>query len=302
MTSKQNWGAEPGWLQKKRQLASLLQKRFPVLPGQEKWLPWQKTTQPDQGGEGWLHHRGTYTALPLEAAVRDYSELLQENLMEKALRWQDNQLFAGHLANIDGGQFIYVPDDCRLTAPIELTGRGSLTNPHNVIIVGARSRVTIEERLMIKSAQGLFAATEVLLGAGAVVDYRQANDLRAPAVYTALHAYQAHAARLKLNLVVANEGAVTVSASDFLDGDASTWTTTAVLDPGRTGQIDWRPVADGFGRGSRADMTTYVNDQGRGRVKLAPFQTSSGEPLPLKSTVIKKSTAANWPQSRIGSY
>lgn len=292
---KANGKAEPDWLQKKRQLATLLQSRFPVLPGQEKWFPWQPAACAGQKKQGWLRHTDTYTALPLAEAVWDYSELLQENLMEKALRWQDNQLFAGHLANIDGGQFIYVPDDCCLTAPIEFTGQGCLTNPHNVIIVGARSRVTIDERLMIKSAQGLFAGTEILLGAGARVEYRQTNDLRAPAVYTAVHAYQAHGATLNLKLVVANEGAVTVSTSNFLDGAGSTWTTTALLDPGDTGQLHFIPVADGFGQGSHADLTTYVNDQGRGQVKLAPFKTGSGEPLPLKGTVIKKSAVANWP-------
>ena len=301
MTVKKQAGkAEPDWLQKKRQLATLLQSHFPVLPGQEQWLPWQPTSCTGQENGGWLRHVGTYTALPLKEAVWDYSELLQENLMEKALRWQDNQLFAGHLANIDGGQFIYVPDDCQLTVPLEFTGQGCFANPHNVIIVGARSQVTIDERLMVKSAQGLFAGTEILLGAGARVEYRQANDLRAPVVYTAVHAYQAHGATLDLHLVVANQGAVTVSASNFLDGAGSEWTTTALLDPGDTGQLRFIPVADGFGQGSHADLTTYINDQGQGQVKLTPFKTGSGEPLPLKSTVIRKSGAAKWPLSLTG--
>lgn len=294
MTMKDMYSDEPGWLQKKRQLASLLQPRFPKLAGQEKWLPWQSG-----GGEaessGWLRHGVPYTALPLAAAVRDYSELLQENLMEKAIYWQDNQLFAGHLANIDGGQFIYVPDDCRLTTPIEFTAQGRLTNPHNVIIVGARSRVTIKEQLMIKSAQGMFAGTEILLGAGAEVNYQQANDLRAPAVYTAVHAYQAHGAALRLRLAVVNEGAVTISTSSFLDGNASRWDVRALMDPGDNGQLRFIPVADGFGQGSCANLTTYVNDQGRGQVELAPFKTSSGEPLPLRSRIIKRRTAVEWP-------
>ncbi|WHO86083.1 SufD family Fe-S cluster assembly protein [Limosilactobacillus oris] len=293
MTNKQSPLAEPDWLQKKRQLATLLQARFPTVPGQEKWLPWQQTA--NHQSRGWLRHTGTYVALPLAAAVQNYSELLQENLMEKAIRWQDNQLFAAHLANIDGGQFVYVPDDCHLTAPVEIAGQGQLANPHNLIIVGAHSRVTIKEHLMVKSAQGMFAGTEILLGTGAKVDYQQENDLRAPAVYAAVHAYQAHGAHLSSTLVVNNAGDLTLSTSDFLDGAASTWTVKVSLDPGKTGRLHFHPLVDGFGQGSHADLTTRVNDLAAGQVELTPFRTGSGEPLSLTSTVIKQSSGVGAP-------
>ena len=39
------WMQEPAWLEKKRQLAVLLQSRFPTLLSQEEWVDhWQKRT------------------------------------------------------------------------------------------------------------------------------------------------------------------------------------------------------------------------------------------------------------------
>ena len=68
---------------------------------------WQKKTT--DVSRGWLSlQEDSLTAMPLEEAVNEYSTLLQENLMEKAIFWQESQLAAMHLANIDCGQFIYL--------------------------------------------------------------------------------------------------------------------------------------------------------------------------------------------------
>lgn len=291
-TVKKMWSNEPDWLQKKRQLAQALGGRFPKIDQQEKWLPWQ--TAPSQT-TGWLDHQGNYAAQPLATAVNTYSELLQENLMEKAVRWQDNQLFAAHLSRIDAGQFIYVPDNCQLPAPIRLAPQGIAANPHNVIIVGANSQVTIEETMRLKSAQPLFAATELLLGAGARVVYRRADELRAPAIYSAVHAYQARGAQLLTRMVVANEGDVTLSLANFLDGAASTWDSSVLLQPGRYGRQAFHPVVDGYGAGSHASLTTYIDQLTSDQVKHDQFQTGSGEPLPVtEKTILKAKQGAGW--------
>lgn len=277
------WNDEPSWLKKKRQLAALLQKRLPEFQQQTKWLPWQQlpTSQ-----EGWLTADGDFTAAPLSVAVNQYSDILQENLMEKAIRWQDNQLFAAHLAHMDGGQFIYVPENTDLSVPVEFTGRGMLTNPHNVIIVGANSRVTIKERLRLKSAQPMFTGTELLIGAGAQVNYQQANELRAPAIFTAVHVYQARGAAVYTDLVAANEGDLTLSLYNFLDGAESTWKADTHLQPGRTGVQEFIPSVDGFGTRSKARLTTYVKETRSGQVKVAKFQPAAGEPLSATNRVV----------------
>ena len=65
--------------------------------------------------------------------------------MEKAVRWQDNQLNALHLALMDTGKFIYVPDETKLEKPLKIELVTRSNNPHNLIIVGAGAQVTIIE-------------------------------------------------------------------------------------------------------------------------------------------------------------
>lgn len=287
-TAENLWVDEPGWLQKKRQLAAQLQERFPKYDGQDKWLPWQ---QAPTNQEEWLTAADSFQAMPLSMAVRHYSDLLQENMMEKALPWQDNQLFAAHLAAIDGGQFIYVPNNQVIKQPIRFTPRGVMTNPHNLILVGAHSRVTIIEEMRVKNAQPLFAGTEILMGSGAQVTYQQANDLRAPVIFTAVHAYQAHGSHLKTQWQVANAGSVTLSHYSFLDGKDTDWHGTVLLEPGKTGDHRLRPTVDGFGAGSQASLSFYVDESAGGQAAIDQFKTGSGEPLPIKSTTIEKTKA-----------
>ena len=171
------WQDEPGWLEKKRQLATMLAGRFPHQDGQEQWLTvWRD--QPKTAGMaiGLISHDSDYVARPLSQAVNEYSEMLQENLMEKAIPWQDGQLNAAHLARIDGGQFIYVPDGVKLDESIKLAPNLSGTNPHHVIIVGAHSTVSIEETARLTNPGAVYAGTELLVGTGARVTYRQFKD------------------------------------------------------------------------------------------------------------------------------
>ena len=120
----------PDWLMKKRQLAVLLQERFKSTPAAEKimaaWLENPSLAQLEQAADeqadadqvtaavppttGWVN-------LPLFTAANTYPELLQENLMEKAISWQDSQLNAMHLALLNGGRFIYIPDGTIVKEP-----------------------------------------------------------------------------------------------------------------------------------------------------------------------------------------
>ena len=138
---------QPDWLQKKRSLAIMLQKRFALADQQQAWLAkWQQPELVTNDESSLLNHDGDdFVALPINVAVQKYPELLQENLMEKAVRWQDNQLNALHLALMDTGQFIYVPDETKLEKPLKVELVTRSNNPHNLVIVGAGAQVTIIE-------------------------------------------------------------------------------------------------------------------------------------------------------------
>ena len=106
----------PDWLMKKRQLAVLLQERFKSTPAAEKimaaWLENPSLAQLEQADADQVKaavlSTTSWVNLPLFTAANAYPELLQENLMEKAISWQDSQLNAMHLALLNGGRFIYI--------------------------------------------------------------------------------------------------------------------------------------------------------------------------------------------------
>lgn len=286
------WTTEPDWLQKKRQLAILLQSRFPAVANQDQWLTaWQ--THESVGDGKWLEEQDGYVALPLAKAVNQYSGILQENLMEKAIDWQENQLNAVHLARIDSGQFIYVPDDYQGTVPISFAPETNSNNPHNVIMIGANSRVIIEERVQFKSPTALFAGTEILLGTNSQVEYRLANVYQGARSYQAVHAYQAHGSTLNLSLRIAGQHDITTSLNSFLDGKKTHWMANVVLQAqaARAHQT-FLPVLDGFGQETSGRLHLWTQAADKGQFSLSQLRTGSGEPLDLHEQVEYLSSAA----------
>lgn len=275
------WDNEPGWLQKKRQLAALLVGRFPQQRDQEKWLqPWQRGLKARVITTGLLRHDGDYVAQPLNRAVNEYSEMLQENLMEKALPWQGGQLNAAHLSRIDSGQFIYVPNDVPLAQPICLTSRTNGSNPHNVIVVGAGSRVTIQETATFTNSGAVYAGTELLMGADATVTYRQFNHFAAGQAYQAVHAYQAQGAHLRLEYGQDSQTNVTSSIYSFLDGPQARWETTIALRACNGYCQQCYPVLDGYGQDTRGRLRVVGQAVGA-TLQVTPLRTGSGEPLDM---------------------
>ena len=221
----------PDWLMKKRQLAVLLQERFKSTPAAEKimaaWLENPSLAQLEQAADeqadadqvkavvpsttGWVN-------LPLFTAANAYPELLQENLMEKAISWQDSQLNAMHLALLNGGRFIYIPDGTIVKEPIELTVDCPLPNYHNLVIVGAGAQATIVEHQTATSRQPAYFGTELLLGDGARVDYYQSNRFSAAQNHQAVRAYQAQHSVLNMYLALFDEHDLTTDFYANLDG------------------------------------------------------------------------------------
>ena len=281
------WQIEPAWLTKKRQLAVLLQSRFPSFPHQDIWT--KQSSRQAQGSldNNYLSVNEKYlTALPLEEAVNEYSALLQENLMEKAVFWQDNQLNANHLANIDSGQFIYLHSQGETEKPMVFSPHLKSTNSHNVIIISAGVNAVIEERMVNSTLLPSYEATEILVGANAHVTYRQANRSTSKNVYRAIHAYQAHGSTLNFEVASQAHGAATVDLYSFLDGQKSRWNTTIAL----TGVQRLIALVDGFGQGTSATLTQYRDVK---TIAGAPFKVKAGEPLVISEDIYQLKELAN---------
>lgn len=214
---------QPTWLQQKRQLAASLADEFAKQPTAAPLLEaWQ--AQPDLTIDQETTEQTddqAYVDLPIFEAVQRYPELLQENLMEKAISWQASKLNAWHLACLNGGRFIYVPDGVQLEQPIEIKQSVDHPNYHNLVILGANAQATIVENQVNLGTTPAYFGTELLLGDTAILNYYQANRFTASHNWEVVRAYQA--ADSRLNTYIASFDRHDLDADTFssLDGDGS---------------------------------------------------------------------------------
>lgn len=285
---QKNAEKQPAWLQKKRSLAVMLQKRFALAEQQQKWLTqWQQPELMTTVEDSYLVHEGTdYVALPLLMAVEKYPELLQENLMEKAVRWQDSQLNAIHLALSDAGQFIYVPDNTTLKEPLKLNLTTKSCNPHNLIIVGAGAKVSIEEISNYKSEQPIYAATEILIGTGAAVDFYQSAHYQSSLVRQATHSYQARQSVLNLAATVPKSKQGYSSFYSFLDGSDSHWNVHLAANVKKDQQQKVITQVDGYGMNTSAQVAEWGWTSNNSQLDWGKLTTVDDEPLELHQDVV----------------
>ena len=274
---------QPDWLQKKRSLAIMLQKRFPLANQQQAWLAkWQELELVTNDESSLLNHDGDdFVALPINMAVQKYPELLQENLMEKAVRWQDNQLNALHLALMDTGQFIYVPDETKLEKPLKVGLVTRSNNPHNLIIVGAGAQVTVIEESDYKTQSPLFAATEILMGTGAQVKFCQNNHYHGDLVRQAVHSYQARGSKLEVEGVIPENQQGYSSFYSFLDGSDAHWNVQLASMVEADCQQEVVTQVVGYGENTSAQVNEWGWVAPNAQLKWGKLATVDDEPLEL---------------------
>lgn len=213
---------QPAWLQQKRQLAILRSTDLPTDHWQEPMVAdWQKQPNLTKDHEQVTTGPSGYVDLPIFIAAEQYPELLQENLMEKAIDWQANQINALHLALLNGGRFIYVPDGAVVKQPIELAYSGTECNYHNLVIVGANAQVAIVEQVHAQNDQPSYVGTELLLGDSAKVDYYQSNTFTADHNWESVRAYQAGDSLLNMYVALFDRHHLVGDFHSNLDGDGS---------------------------------------------------------------------------------
>ncbi len=284
---------QPDWLQKKRSLAIMLQKRFPLANHQQAWLAkWQQPSIAGNDESLSLNHDGDdFVALPINVAVQKYPELLQENLMEKAVRWQDNQLNALHLALMDTGQFIYVPDETKLEKPLKIELVTRSNNPHNLIIVGAGAQVTIIEEGSYETQAPLYTATEILMGAGAQVKFCQNNSYYGNLVRQAVHSYQARSSKLDVEGIVPKNQHGYSSFYSFLDGPDAHWNVQLASMVKSDCQQEVVTQVDGYGENTSAQVNEWGWVAPNAQLKWGKLATVDDEPLELHQHRVIASSA-----------
>ncbi|WP_367342314.1 hypothetical protein [Limosilactobacillus sp.] len=214
---------QPDWLRKKRQLAAMLLTRFSTGADCDDWVTaWQKkpqltwlTEKQETENDSEIYNQ------PLHWAWQTYPALCQENWMEKGLFWQHSQLNALHLALLNGGRLIYVPDNTNVEETVQLKGQLAATNYHTLVIVGAGAHLQIKDQREFISHQPAMTGLEILLGTGAEVNYQWHVDCQADESYIAVGSYQAQGSSLRVKIAGHNASKSVLALRGDLDGDDS---------------------------------------------------------------------------------
>lgn len=259
--------AQPDWLREKRQLAAMLLAHFSTSETDNEWVSaWQKKPQLnwlDEPLEGASDH-GLYNQ-PLNVADKKYPALCQENWMEKGLFWQDSQINALHLALLNGGRLIYLPDNTDIEQPLQLRGELAASNYHTLVIAGAGSHLQINDGRYFISPQPLMAGVEVLLGTGATVTYQWNANMHSAANYMALGFYQAQQSNFAVKITGNNGHQSTIALHGDLDGDDS------------KGVIDVGPLDE------KTHLDSFIDSHGPQKCERQLAQLDSGHSLHINA-------------------
>lgn len=120
---------------------------------------------------------------PLEAAITEHAELFQKHFMAQDAILGSQKFAALHRARVRTGTFLYVPKNVEVALPLEtfhwLSGEGSSTFPHTLIIAEAGSKVTLVDYFHSDRTEEVgfaCAVNDLIIGPGAKLTYLCAQN------------------------------------------------------------------------------------------------------------------------------
>ncbi|MCS7230164.1 MAG: Fe-S cluster assembly protein SufD [Candidatus Kryptonium sp.] len=126
---------------------------------------------------------GKVVLMPLARALGEYEEMIKERIFTK-FRYDQNKFTALHLAFLNSGVFIYVPDGVELDKPIYIVNEVQSENAgvfsHNLVIVGKNSHVTVveENHCCLGNEYAVMTnVSEIFGGEGSNVNFISINNL-----------------------------------------------------------------------------------------------------------------------------
>jgi Fe-S cluster assembly protein SufD len=140
---------------------------------------WRFTNVAPIARTSWTNGAARHVAPKLPAGVNqlDLSHPRVQQHLAHYAPYQTHPFVALNTANLDGGIFLEVPKGAVIEEPIDLTHLsnglgGAVTHPRNLILIGEGAQVAIVESFRGDSGRYLTnAVTEIVAGAGAVVDH-----------------------------------------------------------------------------------------------------------------------------------
>lgn len=188
----------------------------------------------------------------LQTALQEHADLVKENLLQLAVQYDEDKLTAWHTAFINGGIFLYVPDNVEVTVPFEaiLLDQAKSTAPfvkHLLIVAGQNSRVTYQEKIQTVGAElnkkSASIVVEIIAKAGAQVHYTAVDRLgENVTAYINRRGYVMRDANVQWALGVMNDGNILADFdTDLVETGAQSMIKVVSISSGRQIQgIDTR--------------------------------------------------------------
>lgn len=195
-------------------------------------------------------YSGKVVLLPLSEALKKYEGLVKERLFTK-FKYDQNKFTALHLAFLNSGVFIYVPDDVEITEPIYIVNEVQSENAgifaHNLILIGRNSHITIVEENHCCLGDEYAVVTnvsEIFGGEGSKINFISINNL-ASGIYNYIERIFIPEKDAKINFI-----------GNWLGGKLTISKHEAFLEKPGT---ELRDVQIAFGTGTQHfDLTSYA--------------------------------------------
>ncbi|UQS84661.1 SufD family Fe-S cluster assembly protein [Apilactobacillus apisilvae] len=218
---------EPQWLSVKRMVAAKIAPTLSIENQQRSFnfnqpeLNYSELNTNNQANL--IHKNDRVIAMDLFVAASKYPELIQENLMEKAIPWRENQLNANHLAYLQSGGFVFIPDNKDIKTPINVSRlvKHHDQEKHLLIIAAAGSKANLIFEDETNNSNNDRIMIEVLLGDHAKVNFYDAALSKAKNSHRVLNAYLAQNAELNTYVGLFNHFNSRYDSNIDLDGIGS---------------------------------------------------------------------------------
>lgn len=210
--------------------------------------------------------------LDLAQAAREREDLVRPWL-GALVQSVDNPFAALNGALWSGGLFLFVPPRTRLDAPIHLVtevGGDGLVLPRSLLIIGEGAEVSVLEEIVgadgVADAPLVHQASEVIVGAGAMLNLVAVQELPLKATSTSMTFVRLDAGAQLLDLFAAFGGSLAKAdlAVDLRGRGASAQVLGAVFGGGRQ-QFDHHTIIDHEAPDTSSNLDVRVAVQGRAK-------------------------------------
>lgn len=165
----------------------------------------------------------------MKTAIRDHSETLSKYLFQKAVKYKENRLTAVNAALMNGGTFLYVPDNVDIKDPINLMAvqdsrvKENFVN-HTLIVAGANSHFSVLQRVSTIGEQTnpAHVTVEIIAEDSSYVKFSALDTLaKNTYAYYNRRGYLESSARIDWTMGVLNDGHTVADFDSDLMGDGS---------------------------------------------------------------------------------